>query len=400
MPLLPADLLRNFIFLRAARLGEAQDRLYEKYWRQFDDAFWREEVQQGRLLRPRSDLYIQHFLASKLAHDIPIKHLFVEYRNWIDRGPHYASVEDELATLARQGEQFRRILEPKKEDVLYPLVTFLDRFDIRTAYPLLLHLLEEKLPDEEWEKVGVALESYLLRRAICGLTTQGYNRVFLALTKALRNDGSSSSERICEVLAGLKGESTEWPRDEAFQAAWSRGGAYQVLQPGRLAHVFQRLSERYMNVRSEAITIESPLTIEHLMPQAWVPHWPLAGGVRGLTERQLEDAAADDPVSVATRRRNALVHSIGNLTIVTQELNSSVSNAGWETKRPAILAASLLPINLRLAGRSDWDEEAIVERSEELFQLALKIWPGPRAMGSEREAAGAGQRAKTAEISG
>jgi hypothetical protein len=51
-PLLPADLLRNFIFLRAARNGEPQETLYENYWKQFDDEFWRHEVRQGRLSRP------------------------------------------------------------------------------------------------------------------------------------------------------------------------------------------------------------------------------------------------------------------------------------------------------------------------------------------------------------
>lgn len=56
-PLLPADLLRNFIFLRAARRGEPQEALYNNYWRRFDDPFWRQEVRQGRLNRPRSDIY-------------------------------------------------------------------------------------------------------------------------------------------------------------------------------------------------------------------------------------------------------------------------------------------------------------------------------------------------------
>jgi Protein of unknown function DUF262 len=46
-PLLPADLLRNFIFLRAARNGEPQETLYEEYWKQFDDEFWRHEVRQA-----------------------------------------------------------------------------------------------------------------------------------------------------------------------------------------------------------------------------------------------------------------------------------------------------------------------------------------------------------------
>ena len=63
-PLLPADLLRNYIFFRAS--GEKLDveAAYKKYWSGFDDEFWRQEVKQGRLVRPRSDLFMQHFLAS------------------------------------------------------------------------------------------------------------------------------------------------------------------------------------------------------------------------------------------------------------------------------------------------------------------------------------------------
>ncbi len=38
-PLLPADLLRNYIFLRAARSNEPQEKLYNTYWSAFDDEF-------------------------------------------------------------------------------------------------------------------------------------------------------------------------------------------------------------------------------------------------------------------------------------------------------------------------------------------------------------------------
>lgn len=376
-PLLPADLLRNFIFLRAARAKEPQEQLYEKYWRKFDDPFWREEVNQGRLLRPRSDLYLQHFLASKLTDEIPIKHLFVEYKNWIYGKSPFASVEAELSTLSRQGDQFRRIVQPQRTDVIYKLVTFLDAFDIRTAYPLLLHLLDEGLPDSEWEEISTALESYLLRRAVCGLTTKNYNRVFLGLTKTLRKDGTSAA-RIYQALSDNKGDSTEWPRDEAFRAAWNTGGAYQILQSGRLVHLFRRLNEKYYNGKAEAISIDSPLTIEHLMPQEWIENWPMADGSLGLNYAQLEDVDPNDPGAIATRKRNALIHSIGNLTIVSQALNSAVSNSDWLTKKPEILKSSLLPINQQLVDKSEWNEASISDRSAELFKLALGIWPSPK----------------------
>ena len=95
-PLLPADLLRNFIFLRAARSAEPQEELYEEFWRPFDDDFWRVPTRQGRLSRPRSDLFLQHFLASREGREIPIGHLFVEYRHWLTARNPFATVRDEL----------------------------------------------------------------------------------------------------------------------------------------------------------------------------------------------------------------------------------------------------------------------------------------------------------------
>jgi hypothetical protein len=275
-------------------------------------------------------------------------------------------------------------VEPQKSDIIYQLVTFLDNFDIRTAYPLLLHLLEEGLSDAEWQEISIALESYLLRRAVCGLTTKNYNRVFLGLTRTLRKD-STSAARIYQALSDFGGDSTEWPRDEAFRASWNTGGAYQALQSGRLVHLFRRLNERYLNAKSESISIDSPLTIEHLMPQGWIENWPLPNGALGLTYAQLEDALPDDEGATATRRRNSLIHSIGNMTIVSQALNSSVSNSDWTTKKPEILKSSLLPINQQLVDKDKWNEATIVDRSADLFKLALSIWPGPKPSASEKE---------------
>ena len=76
---------------------------------------------------------MQHFLSSRRTAEIPIKHLFVEYKYWIEKDHPFSTVRDELATLARQGDDFRRIIEPKKEDSLFPLATFLERFDISTT---------------------------------------------------------------------------------------------------------------------------------------------------------------------------------------------------------------------------------------------------------------------------
>ena len=373
-PLLPADLLRNYIFLRAARGGESQERLYSSYWARFDDPFWRQEVKQGRLLRPRSDLFLQHFLASRKTVDIPIKHLFVEYKHWIENVKPFENVEHELATVARQGDNFRRIIEPKRGDPVYGLATLLDAFDVRTAYPLLLLLLDADLSKDEWAAITMTLESYLVRRAICGLTTKNYNRVFLNLTRSLRRDGIRA-DNLARHLLEMTGESTEWPTDSAFAEGWRALPAYHLLNNAKLTYVLKRLSDTFIDAKMEMVTLDTALTVEHILPQSWYEHWRLLDGSDGLPPEELAAAAEDDARAVATRGRNAALQTIGNLTIITQPLNSAVSNAAWPVKRPKLLLHAVLPINQDLHRWDTWDEATIAERSELLLARARRIWP-------------------------
>lgn len=372
-PLLPADLLRNDIFLRAARQGESQETLYDTYWTKFDDAFWRQEVKQGRLLRPRSDLFLQHYLASQRGEDIPVKHLFVEYKHWLTKHP-FKSVADELAMLMRQSADFRRILAPDKSDPIYRLSTFLDTFDIRTSYPLLLAMFEANLSAEAWAVVTDQLESYLVRRAVCGLTTKNYNRIFLTLTRNLRRDGVDP-EVLRNHLLGLTGDSSEWPTDAQFRDKWRTVPAYQILSSGRAQYILHQISNALIGAKMEDVVLNTPITVEHIMPQSWQDHWPLPEGRPGLADPELEEAHDNDPVAQATADRNAAVQRFGNLTIITQTSNSSLSNDPWAEKRSKLLTFSLLPINHLLARWDTWDESTIAERGDLLFETALRLWP-------------------------
>ena len=300
-PLLPSDLLRNFIFLQAERRGEPQEALYNKYWRRFDDPFWRVEIKQGRLFRPRSDLFMQHFLASRKMSDIPITHLFGEYKLWIEKEKPFSSVEEELATFSRQGDDFRRIIEPKKGDPLYALSTFLDSFDIRTSYPLLLTLLDMKIDEVQWQTISTMLESYLLRRAVCGLSTKGYNRIFLMLTRNLLRDGFTP-EYLAKQLANLEGESAQWPSDIIFGEDWRTKHAYQILNNPKTVHILKRLNNMYSGHKTEVIPVDSVLTVEHILPQNWIDHWPLPNGEKGMSRAELWTADENDPRAVATRK--------------------------------------------------------------------------------------------------
>ena len=372
-PLLPADLLRNYIFFRASRAGLDIEATYTEYWSRFDDEFWREEVKQGRLTRPRSDLFMQHFLASRQGQDIPIKHLYVEYRHWLEGSKPFPDVTAELAALARQGDQFRRIINPETDDKIYGLCTFLESYDIRTAYPFLLALMDAELPDDEWRDISSILESYLLRRAVCNLGTKNYNRIFLALTRNLRENGFTAAG-LKTLLLAQTGKSGVWPDNATFREAWLHKPLYGPLNSPKLLHLFGRLNQTYMSSKSENVQFAQPPSVEHIMPQSWVASWPLPDGSKGMDFMELYDAEDDDPRAVATRKRETTVQTLGNLTILSSGLNSAQSNLPWDEKRPKMMKHSLLPINQSLLETAIWDEAAIAKRGEELFGHALDIW--------------------------
>lgn len=372
-PLLPADLLRNYIFFRVGRAKLDAEATYQKYWSHFDDRFWRTEVKQGRLTRPRSDLFMQHFLASHQGQDVPIKHLYVEYRHWIERSLPFPDVETELATLARQGSHFRSIIAPNPTDPTYELSKFLDAFDIRTAYPLILALMDAGLDNTEWGRITAILESYLLRRAICNLGTKNYNRVFLSLTRSLRREGFSS-ERLRDLLLTGLGESSLWPDDTEFSEAWLHKPLYGLLNNPKLVYILTRLNRTFMSAKSEPIVFTAAPTVEHVMPQNWPQHWPLRDGSKGLTMWDPLLTSNTDPRAVASRARNVAVQTIGNLTLLSAALNSAQSNAGWKEKKAALMTHALLPINLDLQNYSIWDEATINQRGQSLLSRALTLW--------------------------
>jgi hypothetical protein len=118
----------------------------------------------------------------------------------------------------------------------------------------------------------------------------------------------------------------------------------EVCLPLKLPNA--RPSHTYLTAKMEALSVEGPLTVEHILPRDWIEHWPLPDGARGLTMEELWTADANDPLAAATRARNVALQTFGNLTILTQALNSAASNSAWAAKKPELLRHSLLPITI------------------------------------------------------
>jgi hypothetical protein len=102
---------------------------------------------------------------------------------------------------------------------------------------------------------------------------------------------------------------------------------------------------------------------EHLLPQKWVTNWPVEGIQAELS-------------------RDEHVHRIGNLTLITSSLNSSVSNGPWlgpNGKREKLERhdVPLLNRDIRAHSADGWDEQHIDSRSLRLIDGIIATWPVP-----------------------
>jgi hypothetical protein len=138
-----------------------------------------------------------------------------------------------------------------------------------------------------------------------------------------------------------------------------------------LRYIFEAIERAKHTTRNEDIVISSALTIEHIMPQKWHDAWPISGFGPDI------DPTFDPVYGQRERARIQAVDTIGNLTLLTQGLNASVSNAAFSVKMPALQANTALALNRELQAYSTWDEDTIAARGEVLFEIARKIWAAP-----------------------
>jgi hypothetical protein len=363
-PLLPSDLVKNFLFHKAETEGEKIDPLYKKYWKHFDDEsqYWRKEVGIGHAKRARIDLFLQHYLTLKMLDEVPSGHIYTTYRQFVLDDKH-SKASDHLEDLQKCADIYKQINNLPRNTRIGISLSWLDILGVTTVYPFLLELFSRyELDNPEIEKTLIYIESYLVRRMVCVLTTRGYNRTFLDLLSVFSKNSSSISKAVFETLSAFDAESNRWPGDLEYKHSWVGRPLYNLLRKQRLNLILESLERALHTKFTEDIDIKRNLTIEHVMPQEWRKHWPLP-----------VDSSPDE----LEINRNRLVHTIGNLTLLTNKLNPSVSNSDWNTKKNSIKKHSILLLNKHLEDYPSWNEKDIETRAEQLFKLATQIWPAP-----------------------
>ncbi|MBA3286170.1 MAG: DUF1524 domain-containing protein [Nitrosopumilus sp.] len=197
------------------------------------------------------------------------------------------------------------------------------------------------------------VESYVYRRAICGIPTNSLNKTFATLSKEI--DNSRYVESI--VVSLLSKESYKrFPTDDEFRSQFPIVQIYNL----RVVDYTLRKLENY-NHTKEPISVEN-YTIEHIMPQK----------IDSRNRKWIEELGTD-----WEQTYQKYLHTIGNLTL--SGYNPELSNFPFQEKSSMKggYNSSPLWLNSTIAKLACWNKDEIEKRANKLTDLAIKVWPFP-----------------------
>ncbi len=360
-----SDRIKNTIMYRANVIDNANRA--RELWGMFEEGnWWRQNTGEARLNRAHNDRFLNYWVVmkSKSLGEVTSERVAAEFRNLLDSDEYRQIDIDKIVEEIKYTGVFYRAME---EDSIPEMKTFLKRIkalEVGTVTPLLMWLYGSRIPWKIRERCHAALESYLVRRMLCGYQSTGLNRFFEETIKHLGEVEPTSVDS--ELIKHLKRQDSNgrwWPTDNEIKETLvenrMRGNA------ARQRMILEAVEAYLRSEFAESVGDFQSLTIEHIMPQGWATsgNWPMPSSASG------EDTDH-------TNRDNS-VRELGNLTLVTQKLNSSVSNGPWNQKKETLRNHSVLFLNKQLLDDPPeiWDEKAIRDRSTKLVDHIIRIWP-------------------------
>ena len=365
--LLQAELVKNFILDMEEKSG-SHDEEAASHLAWLEEKWWRESVSQGRLgRRPRVEIFLNYWMIMRQAAEVRSDRVFPTFCGYAD-GKSITGIAEDIGRLA---DIYRKIQDTKDNSVLGRFLYRWKIMNLGVLTPVLMRILSVDssiLPENKLERCLRIIESYLVRRMICGMGTAGYNRLFLDLLNPLDENVIAADEILEKFLASQTAHATLWPDDHRLEEAFLYRRLYRVRgAQKRLRLVLEGIEERLRlrSLKTDDTQVPLGLTIEHIMPQEWKSHWPLPSN-------------SNDPEE--ERRRDDLIDTIGNLTLVNGKLNPSLSNKPWLDKRKEMEKHTTLFLNKDLIDAASnagdvWNEEMVKKRSAALAKVAMEVWP-------------------------
>ncbi|MFP6234425.1 DUF262 domain-containing protein [Helicobacter pylori] len=338
------DLIRNYILMGLE--PEKQKIFYKKYWRAMEEEFKQNETLFNQ--------FVRHYLTIKTREIPNINKVYEAFKDYQQKKG--IEIEDLLKDLQKYCGYFCQIAFKKEDDKdLNKALSFLVDLEMDVIYPLLLELYSDYrdgvLSKQDFIPIIALIESYICRRAVCGLGTNSLNKVFASFTKKINKDQYLES---IKVHFGYLTEKQRFPNNDEFKNLFITIDFYNLKEK-------KYFLERLENFDTEEPVNTQECTIEHIMPQTLTEEWErdLGENFQAIHDKYL--------------------HTIGNLTLTGY--NREYSNKSFQEKRDMEkgFKQSPLRLNQSLKGKDSesFGEKEIEKRANDLADLALKIWTYP-----------------------
>ena len=377
-PLGTFELVKNFLMREARDQQIDPQRLRRRHLSKLEQKWWGQPAGSGRSGRPHIEAFLHHWLTMETGQEVRLEKMFSRFRQHVSdtRQGQVESVADEIADFAMR---YKAIQEADKEYDEFGFGDFVSRLKVLGTdafMPLILWLWKHIESDAQVARAYGTLESYMIRRLICDLDTRVYPALALDLLDRVKSSRRKGPDTIIvEYLAGQGSKRERWPRDSEVARSLVDNKLLGPVSSARTRMILEavEMSFRGSPYRAEGLAVLTAhkLSVEHVMPRHWrTTDWARPKPLPASSEE------------TAQEKRDRLVHSIGNLTLVSRQRNSKLSDSNWTHKRILYrddqLGLALTADLINPGGKAPprvWDEEQIEMRSKRLAKRVVRVWP-------------------------
>lgn len=349
------DLVRNYIAMRLP--SQTQEKVFDEIWAPIE-ARLDNDQSVGRSGLGELTAFLRHFDAMQSGVLPAERNIYARFRDAMKTRSDAEFIEA-LREIGRYAALYDGLLRPEKGDnpALRDALRRLNALDISVAYPFLLFVADARargaVEAGAFVEIAHILENYLVRRFLVDEPTHYLNKMFAGLAQSEGLD-LSQPDTLRRILAEKR-----YPSDGRIRQNFSRRELYdRAAVKEKTVMLFERINAHLYSGSDVKVVLDGAPTLEHILPQTLTHAW---------REHLGEDAEA-----IAREWK----HTPGNLTLVTQSYNSSLSNAPFDEKKAKLVAHGLRLNSDYFAGDLDgWDAAAIQARASWLTEMVLEIWP-------------------------
>lgn len=353
-----SDLIRNFILMPIR--SDLQDKYYEKYWKRLEQLIDSDSK--------KLEAFFRFFIMAKRMSLINKSAVYRAFTEWYDENVATYGEEGVFKEIVKYASYYNAIYKAPVDSLDSALHKAVEEFrfilsDMPAPLLMELYAIHKSVDDKgnprisakQLSEIITILNSYLMRRSLCGMDTSDITRYFPTLLKETLADCDGNYADIVEIFKKNlvnrnKGNSQEMPDDNRLRDRILNANMYNLRS---WLNIFFRKLESENN---PAPVDFSKLSIEHLMPQTATHEWYEALN----TDRDTYDEN---------------VHRLGNLTLAARNDNSKMSNKVWEYKNKVLASTNHLKINHEILQKEHWTLTDIEERTQQLIADIARLYP-------------------------